>query len=762
MKILKRLNGFHWSAALIAAALAGGAAHAGAATNGELTDHETLADVDVAEAFSDVNEGAYYERPVHVMAEAGMIAGTGENTFTPDRALTRGEAATLFSRALAWSGGEDVPFPDVEEGKFYYEAVGEAVARDVISGYPDGTFQPDNDITRAEMALVMERAFDLPVAEEAHDFADVDGHFAEEAIASLQEAGFTEGYEDGTYRPEEDVSRAEFAVFLSRSTEVQERLVEVLVPDFGLEGLEPAENIAPHDELKLKFNAPVAEESAADGVELTDAAGNSIAVNVSQQDDRTLTLQPVVELDPETTYDVTVTADVTARDGREAEEETLSFTTIQPSFEVAEVLPEEHSDVAVDTSWTIHFDEVLDPETDVSQWATIEDHEGNAHDVDVQPHATEADAVEVTPLTFYDSDSEYELVIAEDAKSADGITLEEEVRIPFMTEADTSFEVASLQNGEWQTVAEYDSYNDALYAASGDQVVRYADEVLWTESGVAQTNSGGIVNVFSSAEMRAGESITYIEPQTHMEILAVHEDAVEVAISGAQGYVAHADITLLPESLDPDRSYYENVDGELYHRVARNYGYESYRYGPAPDFLAEGETAESLDGISFEEGTYEHPYTFKDMKEPTEFDEEDFEEMFEEHRPDARLREAIPYFFKAEEEHGVNAQYVLAVAAHESSWGESDIARDKDNYFGIGAVDGDAYEAANEYEDMETGIIEGAAFIKEYFNENDWRYNGPFPGNKGEGMNVNYASDPFWGQKNAGYMYRLSESIGEE
>ena len=116
---------------------------------------------------------------------------------------------------------------------------------------------------------------------------------------------------------------------------------------------------------------------------------------------------------------------------------------------------------------------------------------------------------------------------------------------------------------------------------------------------------------------------------------------------------------------------------------------------------------------------------------------------------------------EVEEEYSVNALYLMAHAIHESAWGTSMIAFDKRNLFGYGAVDSDPYNGAYTYESFEDSIEDAAKRITtNYLPSNGAYYNGAFLGNKGAGMNVKYASDPYWGEKIAAHMYRADQYLG--
>ena len=119
--------------------------------------------------------------------------------------------------------GEEPPaatstrFPDVD-GSLWWSAHVERFAElGVTRGYGDGTFRPNQDVTRAQMAAFLERAFDLPQAGDA-GFSDTEGNTHRDAINALAASGITRGYGDGTFRPHQRTTRAQMAALLDTLT----------------------------------------------------------------------------------------------------------------------------------------------------------------------------------------------------------------------------------------------------------------------------------------------------------------------------------------------------------------------------------------------------------------------------------------------------------------------------------------------------------------------------------------------------------------
>lgn len=86
----------------------------------------------------------------------------------------------------------------------------------VVSGYKDGTFQPNANITRAEFATIISKVFDLTVTGNGQTLSDTSGHWAESSIRALTEKGLLSGYSDGTFKPNKDISRAEIISIISK------------------------------------------------------------------------------------------------------------------------------------------------------------------------------------------------------------------------------------------------------------------------------------------------------------------------------------------------------------------------------------------------------------------------------------------------------------------------------------------------------------------------------------------------------------------
>ena len=158
--------------------------------------------------------------PVSPIHHAFMI-GFEDGTIRPQDNMTRAEVATILFRliddqyrASIWSTTNN--FSDVNEGDWFNNAVSTMVNAGVIAGMPDGTFQPNRAITRGELAAIMSRFFAQYPGLANNAFDDVGGHWAQDSINMLAAAGFVTGYGDGTFAPDQLITRAEVAALINR------------------------------------------------------------------------------------------------------------------------------------------------------------------------------------------------------------------------------------------------------------------------------------------------------------------------------------------------------------------------------------------------------------------------------------------------------------------------------------------------------------------------------------------------------------------
>ena len=265
-----------------------------------------------------------------------------------------------------------------------------------------------------------------------------------------------------------------------------------------------------------------------------------------------------------------------------------------------------------------------------------------------------------------------------------------------------------------------------------------------------------VVPITANVYNADGEKLSYISQSS---VVWLDKDRISddkrlaITISGLSGYMKTEDLQALDASKD-FIPYYESDGHRFYHYVAQNASI------PVASHLSDMEVGKkyySADGLHFDGFKLENPFLFKDLTEATNYSAEDLDKVFSLLNIDNSLLENKGATFKEAEEHyHINALYLLAHSALESDWGRSKIAKDKNNFFGITAYDTTPYLSAKTFDDVDKGILGASKWIKENYIDRGRT----FLGNKASGMNVEYASDPYWGEKIASVMMKINEKLG--
>ncbi|MEK8129014.1 InlB B-repeat-containing protein [Paenibacillus filicis] len=146
-----------------------------------------------------------------------FISGYADGWFKPDARITRAEIAAIAAKALNKEmKPSSVSFTDVLAGHWAKAAIDRVTKMGLMEGYPDGSFKPEQTITRAELASLVARLNSDTASSSVGSFSDVDGHWAQKAIESVKGAGIINGYPDGTFRPEAELTRAEAVTMISK------------------------------------------------------------------------------------------------------------------------------------------------------------------------------------------------------------------------------------------------------------------------------------------------------------------------------------------------------------------------------------------------------------------------------------------------------------------------------------------------------------------------------------------------------------------
>lgn len=181
-----------------------------------------------ADSFTDVSKGSWYYDYVDYVARKGYFVGTTNTTFSPNRDMTRAMFVVVLARF------DDVAvdnhkssFSDVTNGAWCAGAIEWAAENNIVTGYSDGSFKPNESITRAQMCSIMDRYVDYytkkhnVTVEQKGTVATLSDQnqipaYAAKAVENCQKYGLIYGYEDGTFRPAADSTRAHVAAIIYR------------------------------------------------------------------------------------------------------------------------------------------------------------------------------------------------------------------------------------------------------------------------------------------------------------------------------------------------------------------------------------------------------------------------------------------------------------------------------------------------------------------------------------------------------------------
>lgn len=311
----------------------------------------------------------------------------------------------------------------------------------------------------------------------------------------------------------------------------------------------------------------------------------------------------------------------------------------------------------------------------------------------------------------------------------------------------------------------YDSKNQAwYYFKSGGYMAKnetidghqLGNDGKWYKESKTSSDYYQVLPVTANVYNADGEKLSYISQGSVVWLdkdRKSDDKRLAITISGLSGYMKTEDLQALDASKD-FIPYYESDGHRFYHYVAQNASI------PVASHLSDMEVGKkyySADGLHFDGFKLENPFLFKDLTEATNYSAEDLDKVFSLLNINNSLLENKGATFKEAEEHyHINALYLLAHSALESDWGRSKIAKDKNNFFGITAYDTTPYLSAKTFDDVDKGILGATKWIKENYIDRGRT----FLGNKASGMNVEYASDPYWGEKIASVMMKINEKLG--
>ena len=315
----------------------------------------------------------------------------------------------------------------------------------------------------------------------------------------------------------------------------------------------------------------------------------------------------------------------------------------------------------------------------------------------------------------------------------------------------------------------------STYAVTNEKIVNFNTKGnAITEYIEAGTNERGYINGVCGADAA---------------YLGDSGGKVKFMISGVIGLVDKKEVQVINKSSAKAVSDYTVSNGWLVHRIVTNVtssgATSSIRCGKAPSYLTEGGRYFSYDGNYFyradnfgvmlndyknnnrnhainASNPYYNYFQYLPLRSRSGFSASSLDSLIAARTTtESKMRGIGSSLTKYQDTYGVNALLTASVAANESAWGSSYYARERNNLFGISAIDSNP-DMAYAFPNVGTCIKDfmETYMSKRYLNPQNGVYYGAFLGNKGSGINVKYASDPYWGEKAASIAWNLDENGG--
>ena len=172
--------------------------------------------------FSDINEDYSFINEINFLTDQGIISGFPDGTFRTQNNITRQQAAIMIARAFDLDVGNrpDPRFTDVTPSITGYDKIAAVTEEGLFSEFITGTqFRPSQQLTRGEMASILAKAYYLSASSSNSNLTDIGTHWSRANILALAENNITIGYPDNTFRPNAPVTRVQFSIFMARAEE---------------------------------------------------------------------------------------------------------------------------------------------------------------------------------------------------------------------------------------------------------------------------------------------------------------------------------------------------------------------------------------------------------------------------------------------------------------------------------------------------------------------------------------------------------------
>lgn len=372
-------------------------------------------------------------------------------------------------------------------------------------------------------------------------------------------------------------------------------------------------------------------------------------------------------------------------------------------------------------------------------------------------------------------------------------------------------------DGGYEVLKNFNSYAEAKVAHTlmkgsyNNLGITYGTSFLTIEQGVIAfdqaTDCGVNIDYINDANQEKGYTngcygvdAAFLENNTG-------SGQIKFMLGGVVGWMDSSQATIYPIERVKKSSAYTVNDGLLYHHIQSNINADAYdnsiKLAAAPSYLKKDTTYYSYDGhyfyddykkmiADYRENTrgssinhttpYYNYFQYISHRSTSAYDEEALRKYFKEDLAinstitsfydkdnyihdiltQSMIPDSIPAFLEYQNTYGANALLMLALSMNETASGKSLLAYTRNNLFGHAAYDSAVEENASRYQTIASSVYSHAVHYisNSYLNPDKFQYHGGFLGDKSAGMNVQYASDPYWGEKAAQYAYEIDQRLG--
>ena len=449
--------------------------------------------------------------------------------------------------------------------------------------------------------------------------------------------------------------------------------------------------------------------------------------------------------------------------------------------------PDHSPDQEPNKTWTITFNKPVNKATINSDTLYIMDSRGAKQNNAITYSENDTKIHIAPPVGNYTTGEKYTMYITQAIQNTDGKPLKVPITKTFSIKKSSTYDLADIQADGTQTiVGKYLNFEDAKRNMNTDQAVLYQNKIVHMPTGLISTvpsGSSSLTILYANEALIAQE--TYVPADTELVYIDSTATSVKVELAGRSYYIKPQNARMLPVQTVTNRTHYTVSNGSLRHYIyslnAKTFG--SYEMGAAPRFMQEGTKYYSTDGSHFRNaageliGTAHQYFQYMPVRSMTRYTAEELDayimkqlRSLESSYPNsstyknATTRSKLvgmgAELKRIESESHVNAMHILALAQHESQYGLSERALKYNNLFGLYVTDNNPQKKY--FESISKNIEEllNKFLNKNYLTPGTSYANGTNFGNKAVGINVKYASDPYWGSKIAGHLYRMDRSMG--